>query len=217
MCVCVWCFWWKRWAARIADRLRSWHHWVCVCVRVCVTEHHQGPFDKLTQWQLWGDKVALSTLHGVKTAKCYTAVSFPGVLVLRGGVISTGTIRKIKLVQERHSASCETKQNSISTAALNFHKAKLINNYTPCFYCPNQKVELHDSPQIHLFPCRFALSTPKYIFDVGLVTGGKSMSQRWEPDLWITSAHNSRRNLVYWCHIHFFPPSWSSKTSVSQG
>lgn len=59
-----------------------------------------GAFDKLTLWQQRGDKVAPSTHHGVKSPKCYTAVAFPGALVLCGGVISTGTIWTIKLVQE---------------------------------------------------------------------------------------------------------------------
>lgn len=214
MCVCVWCFCWKRWAAHIADRLRSWHHCVCMCVR-----------DRAPSGPLWqAHTVAAvrgqsSTLH---TTWCKNCKVLHCCLVPRGACSPWWCYfhrdnQKNKACPERQSASCETKQNSISAAALNFHKAKLINNYTPCFYCLNQKVELHDSPQIHLFPCRFVLSTPKSIFDVGLVTGGKSMSQRWEPDLWTTSAHNSRRNLVYWCHILFFFPSLSWKTSVSQG
>lgn len=127
-----------------------------------LTEHHQGPFDKLTLWQPWGDKVAPSSLHGVKSAKCYTAVSFPGALVLHRSVSFHRDNPKKNQAHPRET-KCKL-WNQTKLVALNFQKAKLINNnYAPCFTAWIKELNCMNSAFI-CFPHRFALSTPPIHF-----------------------------------------------------
>lgn len=146
----VWCvaFWWqKRWAARTAERR---------------LEHHQGPFDELTLWQPGGDKVAPSSLHGVRSATCYTAVS-PGHLFTTAVWLSTGTMRRRKRIRQKCYFQKQTK-----LVALELSKGK-ARQRSPrsLFDCLNQRVEPRMSSPFICCPCRFALASqhPFLMFD----------------------------------------------------